>query len=239
MRATGGWVAAGRPGAPRLLEVGPTHGSRHKPRQCLRRASHIPAYTYLYSGHDVGDELHRIPSPLRRGTGAVTNDRQEVIITRSGHDPVVIVSLADYESRRETAYLMRSPANARRLLDAMERLEAGRGQTNDRIETKASANRKRSDATSPAVGPGESPTIITSCTRPPATRSTSPPRRNGTSHQDAAMLASALVVEASRPTGAGRVSRRDFAVSAVSRTAQDPARRRRRGDRWRRMSRRR
>jgi antitoxin YefM len=34
---------------------------------------------------------------------------------------VVIVSLADYESLRETAYLMRSPANARRLLDAMER----------------------------------------------------------------------------------------------------------------------
>ena len=37
--------------------------------------------------------------------------------------PVVIVSLEDFESLRETAYLMRSPANARRLLDAMERLE--------------------------------------------------------------------------------------------------------------------
>ena len=57
----------------------------------------------------------------------VANDREEVIITRAGHDPVVIVSLEDYESLRETAYLMRSPANARRLLDAMERLEAGRG----------------------------------------------------------------------------------------------------------------
>lgn len=40
---------------------------------------------------------------------------------------MVIVSLADFESLRETAYLMRSPANARRLLDAMERLEAGEG----------------------------------------------------------------------------------------------------------------
>ncbi len=65
----------------------------------------------------------------------VTNDREEVIITRAGHEPVVIVSLADYESLRETAYLMRSPANARRLLDAMERLEAGHGQRHELIET--------------------------------------------------------------------------------------------------------
>ena len=66
---------------------------------------------------------------------AVANDREEVVITRAGHEPVVIVSLDDYESLRETAYLMRSPANARRLLDAMERLEANRGQTHDLIET--------------------------------------------------------------------------------------------------------
>lgn len=57
----------------------------------------------------------------------VVDDREEVVITRAGHEPVVIVSLEDYESLKETAYLMRSPANARRLLDAMERLEAGRG----------------------------------------------------------------------------------------------------------------
>jgi antitoxin YefM len=64
----------------------------------------------------------------------VTQDREEVIVTRAGHDPVVIVSLDDYESLRETAYLMRSPANARRLLDAMERLEAGGGQARDLME---------------------------------------------------------------------------------------------------------
>lgn len=58
---------------------------------------------------------------------SVVQDREEVVITRAGHEPVVIVSLADFESLRETAYLMRSPANARRLLDAMERLEAGDG----------------------------------------------------------------------------------------------------------------
>lgn len=65
----------------------------------------------------------------------VINDREEVVITRAGHEPVVIVSLADYESLRETAYLMRSPANARRLLDAMQRLESGRGQARELIET--------------------------------------------------------------------------------------------------------
>ena len=58
---------------------------------------------------------------------SVVDDREEVVITRAGHDPVVIVSLADFESLRETAYLMRSPANARRLFDAMERLESGAG----------------------------------------------------------------------------------------------------------------
>ncbi|QGF22593.1 type II toxin-antitoxin system Phd/YefM family antitoxin [Raineyella fluvialis] len=66
---------------------------------------------------------------------AVVNDREEVVITRAGHEPVVIVSLEDYESLRETAYLMRSPANARRLLDAMERLESGGGQQHDPVET--------------------------------------------------------------------------------------------------------
>ncbi|HET7071205.1 MAG TPA: type II toxin-antitoxin system prevent-host-death family antitoxin, partial [Nocardioides sp.] len=65
---------------------------------------------------------------------SVVNDREEVVITRAGHDPVVLMSLADFESLRETAYLMRSPANARRLLDAMERLEDGRGEQHDLVD---------------------------------------------------------------------------------------------------------
>lgn len=65
---------------------------------------------------------------------SVVNDREEVVITRAGHEPVVLMSLADFESLRETAYLMRSPANARRLLDAMERLEAGRGEQHDLVD---------------------------------------------------------------------------------------------------------
>ena len=65
----------------------------------------------------------------------MVDDREEVVITRAGHEPVVIVSLEEYESLRETAYLMRSPANARRLLDAIERLEAGSGAEHELVET--------------------------------------------------------------------------------------------------------
>lgn len=64
----------------------------------------------------------------------VVNDREEVVITRAGHPSVVIMSLDDFESLKETAYLMRSPANARRLLDAMERLEGGGGEAHDLVD---------------------------------------------------------------------------------------------------------
>jgi len=45
-----------------------------------------------------------------------------------------MVSLEDYEALKETAYLMYSPANTRRLLDAMERLESGRGERHELID---------------------------------------------------------------------------------------------------------
>lgn len=64
----------------------------------------------------------------------VVNDREEVVITRAGHEPAVIVSLDDYESLKETAYLLRSPANARRLLASIEELEAGRGEERELLE---------------------------------------------------------------------------------------------------------
>ncbi|MEV1020426.1 type II toxin-antitoxin system prevent-host-death family antitoxin [Streptomyces sp. NPDC050264] len=58
---------------------------------------------------------------------AVVDDREEVIVTRAGHDPVVIVALDEYESLKETAYLLRSPENARRILASIDRLENGGG----------------------------------------------------------------------------------------------------------------
>lgn len=62
----------------------------------------------------------------------VTANREEVVITRSGgKKPVVMVDLDDYEALQETAYLLRSPENARRLLDSIAELESGGGTRHD------------------------------------------------------------------------------------------------------------
>lgn len=65
---------------------------------------------------------------------AVVDDREEVVITRAGHDPVVMVALDDYESLKETVYFLKSPENARRLLNSIDRLEHGGGITRDLAE---------------------------------------------------------------------------------------------------------
>ncbi|MBK5238599.1 MAG: type II toxin-antitoxin system prevent-host-death family antitoxin [Actinomycetales bacterium] len=65
---------------------------------------------------------------------AVVDNQEEIIITRVGHDPVVIVALDEYESLKETAYLLRSPANARRILQSIEHLESGQGAVHELIE---------------------------------------------------------------------------------------------------------
>ncbi|MER6499874.1 type II toxin-antitoxin system prevent-host-death family antitoxin [Streptomyces sp. NPDC001455] len=65
---------------------------------------------------------------------AVVDDREEVIVTRAGHEPVVIVALDEYESLKETAHLLRSPENARRLLAAIDRLETGGGTVQELAE---------------------------------------------------------------------------------------------------------
>jgi len=65
---------------------------------------------------------------------AVINDAEEMVITRSGHEPVVVLSLQEYESMRETNYLLRSGANAERLLGAIHDLEAGQGVKRELIE---------------------------------------------------------------------------------------------------------
>ena len=57
----------------------------------------------------------------------VCRDRSPIIITRNRNQSVVMLSLADYEQLEETSYLLRSPANARRLLSAIGSLEKGKG----------------------------------------------------------------------------------------------------------------
>ena len=57
----------------------------------------------------------------------VCEDREPVIITRNRDQAVVMVSMEDYKALEEMAHLMRSPANARRLLASIHELESGRG----------------------------------------------------------------------------------------------------------------
>jgi antitoxin YefM len=102
-----------------------------------------PAYNFLYARTTAGPEGGGAVKTLTYSESrahyaetlnAVVDDREEVVITRAGHEPVVIVALADYESLKETAYLLRSPENARRLLASIDRLEHGGGIQRDLAE---------------------------------------------------------------------------------------------------------
>jgi antitoxin YefM len=57
----------------------------------------------------------------------VCKDHAPIIVTRKTTDSVVIMSLEDYEALEETAYLLRSPKNTRRLIESIAQLEEGRG----------------------------------------------------------------------------------------------------------------
>ncbi len=57
----------------------------------------------------------------------VCNDHEPLIITRNGAQSVVMLSLEDFKALEETAYLLRTPANAKRLLAAAAQLNAGKG----------------------------------------------------------------------------------------------------------------
>lgn len=65
---------------------------------------------------------------------SVVNDREEVIITRAGHDAVVMVALDDYESLKEAAYLLGDPENACGLLASIDQLENGGGTVQELAE---------------------------------------------------------------------------------------------------------
>ena len=54
--------------------------------------------------------------------------REAIVIDRRDHESVVLVPLGEWEGLQETAHLLRSPANAKRLLAALHRLESGEGE---------------------------------------------------------------------------------------------------------------
>lgn len=64
----------------------------------------------------------------------VCEDHDPVIVTRKSSESVVIMSLEDYEALKETAYLLQSPKNVKRLLESIEELEAGKGTARELLE---------------------------------------------------------------------------------------------------------
>ena len=64
----------------------------------------------------------------------VCDDHDPVIVTRKNNEPVIMMSLEDFESLKETAYLLQSPNNVKRLLESIEELESGKGQLRDLAE---------------------------------------------------------------------------------------------------------
>jgi antitoxin YefM len=71
-------------------------------------------------------------SDLRRNLAAtidkVTADHEPIVITRDrGKPAAVLISVEDFASYEETRYLLQSPSNAARLLDATHDLDRGQG----------------------------------------------------------------------------------------------------------------
>ena len=57
----------------------------------------------------------------------VEQDHDELIVTRQNREPMVVMSLSDFESWKETMYLLANPANARMLQESIVELDAGHG----------------------------------------------------------------------------------------------------------------
>lgn len=71
---------------------------------------------------------------LAKTMDKVCDDHAPVVVTRKNARSVVMMSLEDYQALEETAYLLRSPRNARRLLESIAELESGGGQTRALVE---------------------------------------------------------------------------------------------------------
>jgi antitoxin YefM len=64
----------------------------------------------------------------------VCEDHAPLAITRKGEGAVVMMSMEDYQALEETAYLLRSPKNTRRLIDSIAELETGKGVERELIQ---------------------------------------------------------------------------------------------------------
>ncbi|MES2427007.1 MAG: type II toxin-antitoxin system prevent-host-death family antitoxin [Bacteroidota bacterium] len=64
----------------------------------------------------------------------VRNNHAPLFVTSANGEDVVVLSRSDYESMEETFYLLKSPANATRLLKSIEDYEKGLGKERSLIE---------------------------------------------------------------------------------------------------------
>ena len=99
------------------------------------RVYHGYIFTYMYrviSMESISYTSAR--SNLAKTMKQVCDDHAPVAITRKGEGAVVMISMDDYQALEETAYLLRSSKNARRLIDAIAELEEGKGQEKELIE---------------------------------------------------------------------------------------------------------
>lgn len=71
---------------------------------------------------------------LAKTMDKVCDDHSPIIITRKSQRSVVMISLEDYQALEETAYLLRSPKNARRLLESIAELESTGGTERELID---------------------------------------------------------------------------------------------------------
>jgi antitoxin YefM len=76
----------------------------------------VKSITYTAARENLASTINR-----------VCEDDAPVVITKNRDQAVVMLSLSEYESLQETAYLLRSPANAKRLLSSIESLNRGKG----------------------------------------------------------------------------------------------------------------
>ena len=83
----------------------------------------MDAITYSTARANLADTMDR-----------VCDDHEPIIITRNGEQAVVMMSLEDFKALEETSYLLRSPKNARRLLESIASLESGNGQARSLVE---------------------------------------------------------------------------------------------------------
>ena len=62
---------------------------------------------------------------LKRHLDKVCDDRAPLVVTRRNAEPVIVLSLIEYEALEETLHLLSNPANAERLLKSIAQAETG------------------------------------------------------------------------------------------------------------------